>query len=216
MGESAVAGVRAIRASHALTFLAVAIFLAGGASEAYDRYIEKYLLGLGTPGWPVWSSVTWLAVVGCLSAALGIVVPWWFERRHGGLDGDQQRRWIIGLIGVQVAGLLALALTGSFVVGAATSLVIARVKSLRSSLMGAWIVPLTPRDRRATVLSTLEQADSISQVTVGPVMGVIGRLAGIPAALAASAALLAPSALAVRAARDRDRRAASRTAKIAG
>ena len=82
--------------------------------------------------------------------------------------------------------------------------------------MGAWIVPLTPRERRATVLSTLEQADSISQVTVGPVMGVIGRVAGIPAALAASAALLAPSALAVRAARDRDRHAASRPAKIAG
>ena len=50
MGESAAAGVRAIRASHVLTFLALAIFLAGGASEAYDRYIEKYLLGLGTPG----------------------------------------------------------------------------------------------------------------------------------------------------------------------
>ena len=61
-------------------------------------------------------------------------------------------------------------------------------------------MPLTPRDRRATVLSTIEQADSISQVTIGPVMGVIGRVAGIPAALAASAALLAPSALAVRAA----------------
>jgi DHA3 family tetracycline resistance protein-like MFS transporter len=216
MGESAAAGLRAIRASHALTFLAIAIFLAGGASEAYDRYVEKYLLGLGTPGWPVWSSVTWLAVVGCISAALGIVVPWWFERRHGHLDADQQRHWIVGLIGVQVVGLLALALTGSFVVGAATSLVIARVKSLRSNLLGAWIVPLTPRERRATVLSTLEQADSISQVTIGPVMGVIGRLAGIPAALAASAALLAPSAWAVRRAGDRDRHAASRAAKIAG
>ena len=109
MGESAAAGLRAIRASHALTFLALAIFLAGGASEAYDRYIEKYLLGLGTPARPVWSNVTWLAVVGCVSAALGIVVPWWFERRHGNLGGTQQRHWIVGLIGVQVVGLLALA-----------------------------------------------------------------------------------------------------------
>jgi hypothetical protein len=117
---------------------------------------------------------------------------------------------------VQVVALLALALTGSFVVGAATSLVIARVKSLRSNLLGAWIVPLTPRERRATVLSTLEQADSISQVTIGPAMGVIGRLAGIPAALAASAALLAPSAWAVRRAGDRDRHTTSRPAKIAG
>ena len=54
----------------------------------------------------------------------------------------------------------------------------------------------SPRGDRATVLSTLEQADSISQVTIGPVMGVIGNTAGIPAALIDAAALLAPSALA--------------------
>jgi MFS transporter, DHA3 family, tetracycline resistance protein len=198
MGESAAAGVRAIRASHALTFLALALFLAGGASEAYDRYIEKYLLGLGPPPWPAWSNLTWLAVVGCLSAALGIVVPWWFERRHGHMDESHQRHWIVGLILVQVGGLVALALTGSFVIGAATSLVIDRGRSLRSNLLGAWIVPLTPRERRATVLSTLEQTDSISQVTIGPMMGVIGGALGIPAALLASAGLLAPSALAVR------------------
>src|SRR6185436_10013506 len=52
MAASATAGVRVIRASHALTFLAVALFLAGGASEAYDRYVEKYLLGLGPPDRP--------------------------------------------------------------------------------------------------------------------------------------------------------------------
>ena len=90
------------------------------------------------------------------------------------------------------------AFAGSFLLAAVVSLLINRIKSLRSSLLGAWIVPLTPRTQRATVLSTMEQADSISQVTVGPIMGLIGRAAGIPAALAASAALLAPSALAVR------------------
>ena len=70
----------AIRASRVLLILAVALFLAGGASEAYDRYVEKYLLvDLGVPGWPGWSALTWMAVVGCTSAALGIVVPWWFS-----------------------------------------------------------------------------------------------------------------------------------------
>ena len=198
MFESAGAGVRAIRASHALVALTVALFLAGGASEAYDRYAEKYLLvDLGAPAWPGWSGLTWLAVVGCASATLGIVVPWWFERSRRGLDDIGQRRWIIGLVGVHVVALLVMAGTGWFLVAAAASLVIDRVRSLRSSLVGAWIVPLTPRAQRATVLSTLEQADSISQVTIGPAMGVIGRVAGIPAALAASAVLLAPSAFAV-------------------
>jgi len=93
-------GMRAIRASHVLIALAVAIFLAGGASEAYDRYVDKYLLvDLGPPVWPGWSPLTWMAVVACASALLGIHVPWWFERRRGDLDNDQQRRWIVGLYG---------------------------------------------------------------------------------------------------------------------
>ena len=91
-----------------------------------------------------------------------------------------------------------LAMTGSFLIAAAISLLIDRVRSLRSSLLGSWIVPLTPKDGRATVLSTMEQADSISQVTIGPAMGVIGQARGDPRGFAASAALLAPSALAVR------------------
>ena len=64
-----------------------------------------------------------------------------------------------------------MALTGSFVIAAAVTLVIDRVRSLRSGLLAAWIVPLTPRRNRATVLSTLEQTDSISQVTIGPGLG---------------------------------------------
>ncbi len=198
MAHSATVGVRAIRASHVLVALTVAIFLAGGSSEAYDRYVEKYLLQLGPPGWTSWSDLTWLAAVGCVSAALGVVVPWWFMRRHGHLDDDAQCRWIVRLISMQVVGLLVMAATGSFLIAALASLVIQRVRSLRSNLLGAWIVPLTPREHRATVLSTLEQADSVSQVTIGPAMGVIGGAAGIPAALATSAVLLAPSAYAVR------------------
>ena len=160
---------------------------------------SKYLLSstrrAGVAGG--WSGLTWMAVVGCTSAVLGIVVPWWFMRHHGDLSDERQRHWIAGLIVVQVTALLVMAATGSFLVAAAASLLIARVRSLRNGLIGAWIVPLTPRQHRATVLSTLEQADSISQVTIGPVMGVIGQTVGIPAALAASAALLAPSAGAV-------------------
>ena len=216
MVTSAGDGVRAIRASHVLVFLTLAIFLAGGASEAFDRYVERFLLGLDVPAWPGWSPLTWLAVVTWLSALLGIVVPWWFERRHPHLDEAGQRHWITGLIVGQVVALVALAASGSFLVAAALVLLVGRLKSLRSSLLAAWIVPLTPRRQRATVLSTMEQADSISQVTIGPGMGVIGKVAGIPAAFVASAALLAPSALAVHRAGRRDVAGGPAPAKIGG
>ena len=146
LAHTAGEGVRAIRNSRVLVMIAVAIFLAGGASEVYDRYNEKYLLvDIGPPAWPGWSGLTWMAVIGCMSAALGVVVPWWFQRRHGRLDEPAQRRWIVWLVVVQVAGLLTMAATGSFVVAAAATLLIDRVRSLRSGLLGAWIVPLTPQ-----------------------------------------------------------------------
>lgn len=216
MITSAGDGLRAIRTSRVLVFLTLAIFLAGGAGEAFDRYVERFLLGLDVPAWPGWSPLTWLAVVGWLSAALGIVVPWWFARLRPHVDTSGQRRWIVGLIIAQVVALGALAACGSFVVAAALVLVVARLKSLRATLLAAWIVPLTPRRQRATVLSTMEQADSISQVTIGPGMGVIGQLAGIPAAFVVSAVLLAPSALAVRRAGRTDVADGPAPAKIGG
>lgn len=214
MVSTARSGVGVIRRSRVLLILAVAMFISGGASEAYDRYTDKLFLDLGPPGWSDWSAVRWIAIVGCTSAVLGIIVPWWFQRTHGELSEDRQRHWIAGLILVQVTFLVVMAASRSFVMAAAASLVIDRVRSLRSSLLGGWIVPLTPRAHRATVLSTFEQADSISQVTIGPVMGLIGNSAGIPAALTASAALLAPSAGAVMAARREVDTAPPRPAKI--
>ena len=101
------------------------------------------------------------------------------------------------------ASVIAMAVTGSILVAAAASLAVDRLRSLKSGLLSAWLVPLTPRHQRATVLSTLEQTDSISQVMVGPLLGAVGRAFGIPAALAASAAVLAPSAAVVAATRPR-------------
>ena len=48
------------------------------------------------------------------------------------------------------------------------------------------------KGRRATVLSAVEQCDSIGQVTMGPVFGAIGQLASVPAAIVTSAAVLVP------------------------
>ena len=94
---------------------------------------------------------------------------------------------------MQIGGLVVFGLTTWAVMGAVAVVVIDRVRSVREKLMGAWIVPLTPRHERATVLSTLSQADAVSQVMIGPVVGAIGRSAGVPAALLFSAAALTPT-----------------------
>lgn len=114
-------------------------------------------------------------------------------------------RWVFWLYALHIVGLLVFALTGSIVLGFAAVLVIDRERSVRYSLFGSWIIPLTPKAQRATVLSALSQAYAVGQIVVGPVFGVIGRSAGIPAALVASAGAMAPGLAVIRRAERADR-----------
>ncbi|MGD9705442.1 MAG: MFS transporter [Acidimicrobiia bacterium] len=187
-------GMRALRSSRVLLLLALAIFVAGGASEAFDRYDQRHLLTLlGDRGDVGWRELRVLGGIAFVSTLLGLVIPRWVRRRRPSANRRRLTRWLVGLTLIQVVGLVAFGLAGSAVVGAISVIVVGRVRSVREKLLGAWIVPLTPPGERATVLSTLSQADAVSQVLIGPVFGGIGRGAGVPVALVVSAGALAPT-----------------------
>ena len=59
-------------------------------------------------------------------------------------------------------------------------------------LLDAWLVRNTPPHVRATVFSTLGQGDALGQAFGGPVLGAIGTLASIRAAILSSAILTLP------------------------
>jgi hypothetical protein len=112
----------------------------------------------------------------------------------------------VWLILAQSVALVVFAVTGSFAVAAVALVVIERTRSVRGKLFASWIVPLTPKAQRATVLSAFAQCDAIGQVTVGPAMGVIGSVWSVPAAIVTSAAVLAPTAVVVNRAQAAERR----------
>jgi DHA3 family tetracycline resistance protein-like MFS transporter len=191
-------GLGVVRRSRVLVLLAVLLAVAGGSSEAYDRYSQRHLLlGVGVPSWGAHDPLVVLAVLFTSSSLIGALVAWRMEHRVR-RQGAALRGWISGLLVAQGAALVAFALTGSFVVAAVAVLVIERTRSVREKLQGAWIVPLTPKAQRATVLSTLTQCDAIGQVTVGPLLGAIGGWWSVPVALMMSAALLIPASLVAR------------------
>jgi MFS transporter, DHA3 family, tetracycline resistance protein len=187
-------GLRYIRHDRTLFVFAVAIALAGGASEAYDRLRETHLVGsVGLPHSMQGSPVYWLGVIGVASALLGIAFPWWLDRRAI-LDTPRRiRNGVLLSATVRVIGLALFALTRSFVVAAIAAVVLQEARSLYERLQSAWLIPLTPKNTRATVLSTLEQADSFAQVGVGPLWGVLGSAVSVPASVALSAAMIAPT-----------------------
>jgi DHA3 family tetracycline resistance protein-like MFS transporter len=196
-----------VRRSRVLVLIAVFIVVAGGSSEAFDRYTEKHLLDIvGVPGVLGHGPILTLAILFTTSSLLGVVVPLIVARLDPARERARVTSWLVVLTLVQVAALVVFGLTGRFVVAAVAVLVIRRVRSVRDSLFASWIVPLTPKAERATVLSTMSQFDAIGQVAVGPGFGAIGRWASVPTALVTSAVVLAPGAAIIAAAGNADRR----------
>lgn len=188
------AGFAVIRRHRALALLAVVILVTGGSSEAYDRFHERQLLTrTDVPRLIGHGPLLTLGVLFSFGSLLGIVVPWLIERRQPAATSHRLRRWLVWLVVAQAAGLVAFGLTHSFVVAAVSVLLIERVRSIRNGLFAAMIVPLTPKDQRATVLSTFGQFDALGQITIGPCMGIIGQAWTVPAALVTSAVVLAPA-----------------------
>jgi MFS transporter, DHA3 family, tetracycline resistance protein len=191
MGVTARRGFGAIRASRVLVLVSLAIFLAGGASEAYDRLWQAQLLG--PVGFPAGTSpLVWFGVVTTLSAGLGVLLPPLIERARPTATHAGLTRWLVGLSALQIIGLVMFGLSGSLLVAGVATLVLDRARSVRTDLMAAWLLPLTPPAERATALSTLEQCDSVGQVAIGPLFGGIARLISVPAALITSAFVLVP------------------------
>jgi DHA3 family tetracycline resistance protein-like MFS transporter len=194
-------GLRAVRASTALMLIALLASVSGGSSEAYDRLWEAQLLHVGLPHVLGLGQLTWFALLSMASSGAGIVLTRYVERRGPGRDRERVTRWLLVLLPAQVVGLLLFGLAGSFAMAAVATLVVERARRLQAPLVAAWVIPITPRAERATVLSALGQSDAIGQVVLGPVLGVIASRLGLPAAIVTSAVVLAPGWFVLRAAR---------------
>ena len=194
-------GVRAVRASAALMLIALLASVSGGSSEAYDRLWEAQLLHVGLPHVLGLGQLPWFALLSMVSSGAGIVLTRYVERRGPGRDRERVTRWLLVLFPAQVIGLLLFGLAGSFAMAAVATIVVERTRRLQAPLVAAWVIPITPRAERATVLSALGQSDAIGQVVLGPVLGVVASRLGLPAAIVTSAVVLAPGWFVLRAAR---------------
>jgi DHA3 family tetracycline resistance protein-like MFS transporter len=89
---------------------------------------------------------------------------------------------------------LAFALTSSAAVAIVALLAVYLIRLLMSPLWSIWLnQQITDSSVRATVLSITGQADAVGQAAGGPVLGVIGNVWGLRAALATGALVLTPA-----------------------
>jgi DHA3 family tetracycline resistance protein-like MFS transporter len=193
MRTTASAGARyAWAAPVILLLIGVELFL-GASSEAFDRLKEAHFLrDIGLPGGidpVIWFGLLWLAAMVLNIAAIGSLIK---RVDRGGRESVA--RYLFAFVFLELVAMLVFALTGSIWLAVAGILVVFFARNMAGPLFDTWLnAQITDSSVRATVISLTGQSNAIGQTAGGPVLGLVGNVWGIGAALAGGAAAIAPA-----------------------
>ncbi|MBZ0300719.1 MAG: MFS transporter [Anaerolineae bacterium] len=183
-------GVQLVRMKPVLISILAITVVYGVASEGFDRLWHKHVIDTITlPG--LFEPVIWFGIIGVISKIIGLGVNEFIRRRLDFNSPVAVARASMILNLMIAGGILALALTGNLAVAFVALWFIGPLRGASDPVYSAWInQSLDPRVR-ATVLSMSSQVNALGQVAGGPVVGLIGNLASVRAALAVSALIWA-------------------------
>jgi MFS transporter, DHA3 family, tetracycline resistance protein len=192
---TASAGVRYAWAAPVIVLLVVAELFLGMSSEAFDRLKEAHFLrevGLPSVGDlepVVWFGILWLAGMVIGFFAVGRLLKR-FERRGRQIVASSLFAFTL----IELVAMLVFALTGATWVAIGAMLGVFLARNLAGPLYTIWMnEQITDSSVRATVLSISGQANAIGQAGGGPVLGGIGNVWGIRAALTVGAIVIVPA-----------------------
>jgi MFS transporter, DHA3 family, tetracycline resistance protein len=195
LGRTTGEGARLVRARPILLLIVAITFFAGAWDEGFYRLWEAhFLLNVGVPSLAGLDSVVWFGILNAGSLLLAIAVA---HPLAGRLERLGRRGMAISLLGLHVgvmAGALTFALAGSFALGVAAFWAVTATNSLAVPVFRTWLNANIENSRiRATVVSITGVGHSVGEAGGGPVVGALGNVFGIPAALAAGSFLLSPA-----------------------
>jgi len=195
MRTTAVAGARYAWAAPVILLLIAVDFFTGMSSEAFDRLKEAHFLrDIGLPAVGDLSPVVWFGIFWLVGMGLGFIGTTWLIRRFSRGGRRIVARSLLALAALQLVAMLVFALTGNTWLAIAALLGVFFARDLAWPLYAIWLnEQITDSSVRATVLSISGQADAIGQTAGGPVLGVIGNVWGIRAALTAGAIAIVPT-----------------------
>jgi DHA3 family tetracycline resistance protein-like MFS transporter len=192
---TATAGVRYAWAAPVIVLLIGAELFMGASSEAFDRLKEAHFLrDIGLPAIGqldpvVWFGSFWLAGMILNIAAIGSLIK---RVERGGRETVAQ--FIFAFVLMELVAMLVFALTRSVWLAIAGLLGVFFARNMAGPLWDTWLNrQITDSSVRATVLSLTGQANAVGQAGGGPLLGWIGNVRGIRAALAVGALAIAPA-----------------------
>lgn len=188
-------GSALIRRSPLLLLIVGIGFFLGASDEGFDRLWEAhFLLDVGVPGFGGLDQVVWFGVLAAGATLLALLVAQPLAHRLAAHGPAQMARTLLVSDAIRIGGLLAFAFAGSFAVALAAFWVARAARSVAAPVHSTWLnANVEDSSVRATVLSMTNVFESVGESGGGPVLGGIGNVFGIRAALAGSAAALLPA-----------------------
>ena len=195
LGTTASTGARFVRAQPLLLLILGIAFFAGASTESFDRLWQAHVLeDIGLPGIGSLDPVVWFGILGVGTMVIGLVATQVLVRRFERVGQEGLARLLLAITALQVGAVLLFALSGSFAVAVAGLWAYYLTRTLVDPISTTWLnQQITDSSVRATVLSISGQSDAIGQVAGGPVLGGVGNVLGLRAALLAGGALLVPA-----------------------
>ncbi|GAC1384843.1 MAG: tetracycline efflux MFS transporter TetA(P) [Ktedonobacteraceae bacterium] len=178
-----------------LTILCIAAFY-GMASEGFDRLWTAHLLiNFTLPALGSLKPVVWFGIIRGGVMVLSIIAAEIVRRGFDSSNNVAAARLLFVLSALQIASVITFALAGNFAMAVSGYWSTTIIRSVVVPTYTAWLAQNIDAKVRATVISMSGQIDAIGQIAGGPIIGVIGTVASIRAAIVTAGFLLSPSLL---------------------
>lgn len=187
------AGIGLVRSRPALITFAAIGLVVGLYSEAWDRLAQPFLLenfAFPTLNGYELSAIEWFGVLNLIFILVGIVANEVAKRRVDTTQSKVTLRALQLTYAGMVVAMVFFTFTANFYLAVAAMVTFNALRVVTFPLTEAWINQQIDSKVRATVLSMTGQIDALGELSGGPVLGSIGRLLSLRAALWASAATL--------------------------
>lgn len=176
-----------------LTLLLVGLF-AGASSEGFGRLWEAHLLSsIRFPALGNLEPVVWFGMINLGAALLNLLVAEMALRRLELTSSKKMARYLLLCSALTIGGTVVFGLSHDFVVALGAFWLLSGIGTLAGPIAHTWLNSSLESRSRATVLSLVSQADALGQLTGGPVVGWVGTVRSLRAAMVLSALLLAPA-----------------------
>ena len=175
-----------------MTILGIGL-LYGLYSEGFDRLWTKHILDqFSLPLADQVQPVVWLGLLRGTALLLAVGATEVVTRKVNTSKSVETVKALNIITILLIVGLFAFALSKSLFLVAVAYILVYIARNVIGPIYIAWVNQRLDSKVRATVISMSSQADAVGQIAGGPVVGLIGSLVSVQAALLTSSVILTP------------------------